>query len=262
MPSLVDSHVHLDDARFDDDRDQVVARARAAGVDLQIVPSVDRQGWPRVAALSREYPDVHGAYGLHPVFLRNHRDDDVQALDGWLAHHAAVAVGEIGLDHYVEGLDPDRQKKLFLDQLAIARSHGLPVIVHARRAVEEVILALRRQGGLRGVVHSFAGSPEQARQLLDLDFHLGIGGPVTYPRARRLRRIVADLPIERLLLETDAPDQPGTDHRGQRNEPAWIHAVLEQVAMLREEDPAYVAGATSANARHLFGLAGHTATPD
>ncbi len=142
----------------------------------------------------------------------------------------------------------------FTAQLAIAKNAGLPVIIHARKALEAVIQTLKRIGGMRGVVHSFSGSEQQARQLRDLGFHLGIGGVVTYPRARRLRRIVASMSAEWLLLETDSPDQPLCGHQGRRNEPARLTDVLTCVAELRGESPAAIARQTTANALSLFGL--------
>lgn len=254
MLLIADSHVHLDDRRFDDDREDVLARARHAGVEQLIVPATDRGSWTSIDRLADQWPHVHGAYGLHPMFLDRHREEDLAALPVWLERHGAVAVGEIGLDYFVEGLDRTRQQHVFETQLAVARDHDLPVILHARRAQDQVTHTLRKFKGLRGVVHSFAGSEQQADQLIDLGFHLGIGGPVTYPRAKRLQRIVSTLPIEHLLLETDAPDQPGTEHRGCRNEPAWIVSVLQQVARLRGESEARIAEATTENVRRLFRL--------
>jgi len=175
------------------------------------------------------------------------------ALAEWLARDRPAAVGECGLDFFVEGLDPEAQRRYFQRQLELAREFGLPVVLHARRAVDEVIASLRRVGGLRGVVHSWSGSEEQARQLFGLGFHLGIGGPVTFERAQRLRRTVATMPLEFLLLETDAPDQPDAAHRGQRNEPGRLGEVLRVVADLRGADPAVIAAATRANAERLFG---------
>lgn len=254
MQTLVDSHVHLDDSRFDSDRDLVVARAHAAGVDMQIVPGTTFCGWPGIRDLSLRHAGVFPAYGLHPMFLADHRPEHLVALPAWLSDGQAVAVGEIGLDFHVEGLDHDEQRRYFTGQLALARELDLPVIIHARRALEEVTLTLRREGGLRGVVHSFSGSPEQARQLIDLGFLLGIGGPVTYPRAQRLRGWVARMPLDHLLLESDAPDQPAANHRGQRNEPAHITSVLACIAELRQQPETDVAAATTENARRLFGL--------
>jgi TatD DNase family protein len=253
-PKLVDSHVHLDDEAFAVDRDAVIERAGQAGVETMIVPAVDAGSWPRIKALCADHAGLHPAFGLHPMFLPHHLPAHVDALSACFDGGRAVAVGEIGLDFHVDGLDHELQRYYFLRQLELARERELPVIVHARGALEEVSLTLRRTGGLRGVVHSFSGSEQQARQLWEIGFHLGIGGPVTYPRAQRLRRIVAQMPIEFLLLESDAPDQPDAAHRGERNEPARVAEVLRCVAELRGESAADIATATSANAHRLFGL--------
>ena len=254
MLDLIDTHAHLDDASFDGDRADMFARSAAAGVRRWIVPAIDRGNWEKVEGLATSRDGIYPAYGLHPLFLDAHRDEHLDELPDWLAGHGAVAVGEIGLDFYVEGLDPARQREIFVRQLHIAKEHDLPVIVHARRAFEETIHTLRRIGGLRGVVHSFAGSEEQARQLFDLGFHIGIGGPVTYDRANRIRRVVAAMPLEWLLLETDAPDQPCAHRRGERNEPAFMIDVLETIASLRDLSTETLAAATTRNASTLFRL--------
>jgi TatD DNase family protein len=188
------------------------------------------------------------------MFLTENAPSHVDALSSWLDAHHAVAVGEIGLDFHVEGIDRELQRQVFARQLDVARARNLPVIVHARGALEEVIHTLRRADGACGVVHSFSGSEQQAQQLWDIGFCLGIGGPVTYERAQRLRRIVARMPLRHLLLESDAPDQPDAAHRGQRNEPARVAGILRCVAELRGEPEAEIAAATTANARRLFGL--------
>ncbi|WP_114693284.1 TatD family hydrolase [Mizugakiibacter sediminis] len=252
---ITDSHAHLDAREFDADRAAVLERARAAGVAHQIVPAVNAAGWAPLRALCANHPDLHPAYGLHPMYLADHAPQHLHELGDWLQRERAVAVGECGLDFYVEGLDAELQRMYFVRQLELAREFALPVIVHARRALDEVIAALRRIGGLRGVVHSFSGSEEQARQLWKLGFGIGIGGPVTYPRAQRLRRIVAAMPLQYLLLETDAPDQPGIGHRGERNEPAHLVEVLDCIAALRGMEREALAAATSGNAAALFGLA-------
>lgn len=254
MFTLADSHVHLDDATFDHDRDAVIERARAAGVVLQVIPGVDAASWPRIRALCTPRSGLYPAYGMHPMFLDQHRPEHFATLSHWLATQRPVAVGEVGLDFHQESVDAERQRDYFRQQLALAREFDLPVIVHARGALDEVTTSLRRIGGLRGVVHSFSGSQQQAEQLWKLDFYLGIGGPVTYQRAQRLRRIVANMPIEHLLLESDAPDQPLSTHRGERNEPARVTEVLQCVAELRGEDPDAVAAATTANVRRLFAI--------
>jgi TatD DNase family protein len=251
--ALYDSHCHLDADEFDGDRAAVLARARAAGVTRQLVPAVDRAGWPKLRDLCASDPGLRPAYGLHPTFLPRHAPPDLDELATWLARERPAAVGECGLDHFVDGLDRDAQRRYFDAQLALARDFDLPVVVHARRAVDDVIQAIRRVGNLRGVVHSWSGSDQQAGVLFDLGFSLGIGGPVTFERARRLRRTVATMPIERLLLETDSPDQPDAAHRGARNEPARLRIVLEEVARLRDASPDAIAAATAANAERLFG---------
>ncbi len=250
---LVDSHSHLDVAEFDADRDEVVSRARAAGVLQQVIPAIDAGGWSKLRDVCTR-PGLFPAYGLHPMFLHSHEIQHLDQLRDWLDRERPVAVGECGLDFMVDGLDRDEQQRYFEGQLLLAREFDLPVIVHARRAIDAVIAAVKRSGGLRGVVHSFSGSPEQARQLWKLGFMVGIGGPVTYERAARLRRLVATMPVEHLLLETDSPDQPGAGHRGRRNEPAHLVEVCNTVANLRGVDPGEIASATSTNARRLFKL--------
>jgi TatD DNase family protein len=251
---LIDSHCHLDVDAFDGDRDDVIARARAAGVVGQVVPAIDAAGWPKLRAVCATQPGLFPAYGLHPIFLAAHRPGHLVGLRDWILRERPVAIGECGLDFFIDGLDREQQSDYFEAQLRLARDCDLPVIVHARRAVEAVIVAIKRIGGLRGVVHSFPGSREQAQQLHALDFMVGLGGPVTYPRAHRLHRLVETLPIEQLLLETDSPDQPLASHRGERNEPARLPGVLDVIARLRDAEPAAIAAATTANAERLFGL--------
>lgn len=251
--TLFDSHAHLDAPEFDADRGRVLQDALAAGVREMLIPAVTAASWPKLHALCRDDPGLYPAYGLHPCYLAQHSDDDLAALDAWLRRHPATAVGECGLDYFEANLDEKRQLRLLHGQFEIAHRFDLPLVLHARRAFEPVIKELRQFGKpLRGVVHSFSGSIEQARELWKLGFYVGIGGPVTYERARRLRRTVAALPIECLLLETDAPDQPDASRRGARNEPGFLVEVLGCVAGLRKEDPAALARITTANARRLF----------
>lgn len=252
---LFDSHSHFDAPEFDPDRQAVLGRALAAGVVAQLVPAVDHDSWPGLRDACAMHPGLHAAYGLHPMYLDRHQPGHLLALGDWISRERPCAVGECGLDFFIEGLDPQMQRLYFDGQLALARDFDLPVVLHARRAVEETIMVLRRVGGLRGVVHSFSGSEEQARQLFALGFCIGIGGPVTYERAKRIRRVVATMPLEFLLLETDAPDQPGAGHRGERNEPALLVEVVNTVAGIRDASPEAIADATFANACRLFGIA-------
>ncbi|TVR62096.1 MAG: TatD family deoxyribonuclease [Candidatus Competibacteraceae bacterium] len=252
MPALIDSHNHFDDARFDSDRAAAYQRARAAGVEAQVLAAVSARLWSKLKAVAAAYPGLYPSYGLHPGYLAEHRPEHLDALADWLVRERPVAVGECGLDYHLPDLDLHLQAEYFTEQLRLARRHDLPVIVHARRAVDQVIKHLRRFAGVRGVVHSFSGSAEQARRLLDLGILLSFGGPLTYPRAHRLRSLIRGLPLDGFLLETDAPDQPLSHHRGERNEPAFLPEILACVAELRGADPDEIAAATRANARRLF----------
>jgi len=251
---LTDSHAHLDDGSFDPDRAEVMQRAAEAGVRRVVVPAIHRDSWAGIERLCRDYPQALPAYGLHPIYLEQHRPEHVAELTRWLKDHPAVAVGEIGLDYFLEELDRERQRDYFEQQLHVAREFDLPVIVHARRAMDEVTSTLRRIGGLRGVVHSFSGSVEQAQQLWKMGFCIGLGGPITYPRARRLRELVATMPLEFLLLETDSPDQPGAASRGERNEPAYVQLVAAAAARARNIGFEEMAHLTTHNAVRLFAL--------
>ena len=251
---LIDSHCHLDASEFDPDRDAVIARAQAAGVQAQVVPAVTAASWPKLRQVCQQAPALYPAYGLHPMFLAEHRPAHLPQLRDWIERERPCAIGECGLDFFVDDLDMQAQQDYFLGQLQLAREFDLPVIVHARKAVDAVIAAIRRIGGLRGVVHSYSGSPEQAVQLHKQGFLLGLGGPLTHERAQRLHRLVRDMPLEQLLLETDAPDQPDAGIRGQRNEPARLAVIARHVAALRGVAVEAVAQATADNARRLFNL--------
>ncbi|MEO6173079.1 MAG: TatD family hydrolase [Arenimonas sp.] len=249
---LFDSHSHFDAPEFEHDRSEVLARAQHAGVSRQLLPAVEYASWSNLKDICQRYTGLYAAYGMHPMFLVSHRPEHLPALRTWIENEKPNAVGECGLDFFVEGLDHEQQRFYFIEQLKLAREFELPVVIHARRAVDEVIASIRKTGIRSGVIHSYPGSEEQARQLFNLGFALGIGGPITYNRAQRLRRLVKTMPIEYLLLETDSPDQPNADYRGQRNEPARIVDVLAAVAELRGESKDVIARATTANAERMF----------
>ncbi|ROR34430.1 TatD family hydrolase [Inmirania thermothiophila] len=252
---LVDTHCHLDVADFDPDRAEVLARARAAGVADIVVPGVTAAGWDRLLMLCAGDARLHPALGLHPVYLAEHRPEDLAALERRLGEHRPVAIGEIGLDHYVDGLDHAAQRRLFAAQLAIAREARLPVLLHVRKAHDEALRLIREARVEGGIAHAFNGSLEQAHRYLDLGFRLGFGGMLTYERSRRLRRLARDLPPEAIVLETDAPDLTVAAHRGSRNSPEYLPHVLAALADVRGEDPQRLAALTTANARRVLRLA-------
>ena len=249
-----DSHCHLDDPRFDPVREGVLRRARERGVRELLIPGVSASTWERTRDCCAATAGIYRAYGLHPYFLAEHREEDLAALEVWLDREKPVALGECGLDFHRPDLDPARQTALFRAQLSMAKDFGLPVIVHARKALDRVTAELRKFSGPGGVIHSFAGSEQQAARLLDLGFRLGIGANIQYTRAQRLRRVVASIPLEGLLTETDAPDQPGPNQRGRLNEPAYVADVAAEIAALRGLETRELAEITAANARQLFGL--------
>jgi TatD DNase family protein len=252
----IDTHCHLDAAEFDDDRDAVVARAATAGVMTIVVPSVERANFGAVSSVCREYPGCVPAYGIHPMFVDRAREEDIDALRQTLQRETAVAIGEIGLDFFVEPRDWESQSWWYAEQLKLAREFDLPVLLHVRRAVEAVLKGLRQIRVPGGIAHAFSGSREQADEFIRLGFKLGFGGAMTHPRATRLRELAATLPLESIVLETDAPDIPpewlARDGNKGRNEPGELPRIAGVLAELRGLSAEDVAVATSANARAVL----------
>ena len=251
---LIDSHCHLDDDRFDDCREQVLADAALTGVTRMVIPATTANRWEKVKQVCAEHDGLYPAYGLHPMFVEQHHVSHLRELDEWLEREQPIAVGECGIDFFHSRIDEKWQRQLFLEQLQLANIHRLPLIVHVRKAMDEVISLLRKHARYGGVVHSFAGSHQQAQQLHELGFKLGIAATVGFERAKKLRSVVAAMPAEALLLESDAPDQPGAAHRGQLNQPAYILEHLQTMAELRQCPPEELALTLNQNAESLFGL--------
>ena len=249
---LIDSHCHLDDDRFDDCREKVLAQAAQAGVKRLVIPATTANRWEKVKQVCADHDGLYPAYGLHPMFVEQHQVSHLRELDEWLEREQPTAVGECGIDFFHSRVDEKWQRQLFLEQLQLANSHRLPLIVHVRKAMDEVISLLRKHARHGGVVHSFAGSQQQALQLHDLGFKLGIAATVGFERAKKLRSVVAAMPAEALLLESDAPDQPGAAHRGQLNQPAYILEHLQTMAELRQCSPEDLAAILNQNASQLF----------
>jgi len=252
---IIDTHCHLDLAAFDADRAAVLERSHTNGVAALVVPGVLAAGWDGLLALCRDEAGLFPALGLHPVYLDEHRvDADIRQLETRLAAERPVAVGEIGLDYAVAGLDRDRQQALFEAQLACARDAGLPVILHVRKAHDQVLATLKRIRVCGGTAHAFNGSLQQAAQYRELGFMLGFGGMLTFERSTRLRALARALPLEAIVLETDAPDMTVAQHHGERNSPEYLPYCLAALAQVRDEAVAVVAQQTTRNARDVFGL--------
>jgi TatD DNase family protein len=257
----IDTHCHLDAAEFDSDRDAVVARARAAGVATIVVPAVDAGNFARVRELAERHRLAY-ALGIHPMCTDRAGDADLAALRDALEANRAdprlVAVGEIGLDHFVPGLDRERQADFFAAQLKLAAEFGLPVLLHVRRAVDAVLKQLRTRRVAGGIAHAFNGSEQQAGAFVELGFRLGFGGTLSFERALRIRRVACAVSLRAIVLETDAPDiAPQWLYRTaearaagatMRNESMQLPRIGAVLAGLRGIDPAELAAATTANA--------------
>lgn len=251
---LIDTHCHLDFPVFDEDRDDVVSDAKAASVNAFVVPGVVAQDWPRLLECCAEF-GFSPALGLHPCFIDQHQDADLERLEVLLASEKVVAVGEIGLDFFIADPNQSRQMALFDAQLELAKRFNLPVLLHVRKAHDQVLKLLRHKKlSSAGIVHAYSGSEQQATQYADLGFKLGIGGSLTYDRAKKLRRIATEMPLSTLVLETDSPDIPLLKHRGIPNQPKRVREVAEVLAGLRGISLEELAHATSTTARKLLNL--------
>jgi len=254
---LIDSHTHLDFPDFDEDRQALLAESRALGVRRMVVLGVYQANWQRVWDLVQSDPDLHAAFGLHPVYLDQHRPEDLRDLAEWLTrlagHRQLCAVGEIGLDYFIETLDRERQQALFDAQLQLAADFNLPALIHVRRSHAAVIATLKRFKLKRaGIIHAFAGSKEEAREYIKLGFKLGLGGAATWPQALRMHRVLAELPLESVVLETDSPDMAPAMFPGQRNSPVHLPAICKALAGIMGISPERLAAVSTANVCELF----------
>ena len=255
---LIDTHTHLDFPDFDADRSRLLANAAARGVQRMVVLGVYQANFQRVWDLACSEARVQAALGLHPVYLDQHRPEHLVQLREWLERlHGdprLCAVGEFGLDYYLEDLDKARQQSLFEAQLQMGCDFALPVLLHVRRSHAQVIATLKRYKPARaGVIHAFAGSYEEAREYIRLGFRLGLGGAATWPQALRLRKTIARLPLESIVLETDSPDMAPAMFAGQRNSPEHLPEIAGALAELMGIEAEVLADASSKNACELFG---------
>jgi TatD DNase family protein len=262
LPTLpwIDTHCHLDAAEFDADRDEVIEDAARAGVAHIVVPAVDTANFDAVRRLAQRMPGGRYALGIHPLASPGAKEAELELLDAALTRAATdarlVAIGEIGLDLFVDELKSDaaraHQEWLFAEQLRLARHHHLPVLLHVRRAQDRVLKALRAHRGVTGIAHAFNGSAQQAGFFVELGFKLGMGGAMTFERALNIRRIASDMPLDALVLETDAPDIAPAWRYKSRNVPAEIPAIGCELAKLRGIAPEVVAAQTAKNAQTIL----------
>ena len=254
---FIDTHCHFDFPPFTDREAESLAQAAQAGVERIIVPAIDATRFARVLQRSRQHPPLYAALGLHPIVIDQHSDASLEQLERHLRQRPEklVAIGEIGLDLYMEDPRFDRQQHFLDAQLRLARDYDLPVILHSRRTHDKLAMHLRRiDVPRRGVVHGFAGSLQQAQAFIAAGYAIGVGGTITYPRASKTRQTIARLPLSSLLLETDAPDMPLNGFQGEPNRPERVRNVWQTLCELREEPPEEIADTIAANSARLFQL--------
>jgi TatD DNase family protein len=255
MEILVDTHCHLDLDAFDADRDEAIERARAAGVCQMIVIGFNPERWESGARLCREHAGLHLAVGLHPTEAERFNDDLETKLQCAATSFSAVAVGEIGLDYHWKADTAPLQKEVFAHQIALAKELDLPFVVHQRDAELDALDVLRASAPPhRGVMHCFTGDSDYLRQCLELGLHVGLGGAITFRKLKLLHEALRQAPLDRIVLETDAPFMAPSPHRGDRNEPAYVSLVAARLADLKKQSSEEIAAATTRNAADLFHL--------
>ncbi len=256
MPAvhLIDSHCHLDFEVFDNDRTEVLQRAKDNNISDIVIPGTEKIFWDRIKQLCENQPHLHACYGLHPYWVNNKNTQDIHALDSYIESNRPVALGECGLDFRPQQADKKTQLTFFEAQLTIANNHRLPLVIHSVKATETVIQMIKKFKNLSGMIHSYSGSTEQARQLIDLNFYISLGGSLTYNHAKKIKKIAKETPLTSLLLETDSPDQPDQKNSGKRNEPAYLINTLDALSALRDEQREIIARQTTLNAKALFNI--------
>ncbi|WP_027086728.1 TatD family hydrolase [Cohnella panacarvi] len=254
---LIDTHAHLDSPKFDSDREEVIARAQAAGIDTIVNIGFNRETIPTTMALAEKYPFIYAAVGWHPTDAIDMKiEEDLAWIESLCAHPKVVAIGEIGLDYYWDTSPKEIQHTVFREQIRLARKLNKPIVIHNRDAHEDIVKLLReeRASEVGGIMHCFSGSWEMAKLCLDMNFYISFGGPVTFKNARVPKEVMEKVPLDRILIETDAPYLTPHPHRGQRNESAYVRLVAEAAAEIKGLKLDEIAKITSENARDCLCL--------
>jgi TatD DNase family protein len=260
--NIIDTHAHLDMSQFDNDRDDVVARAKAAGINRIITIGIDLESSRQSVRLAEKYPGVLAAVGIHPQESKGIGHNSIFQLEEISRSPKVVGIGETGLDFYRNNAPREDQFQVFQCQLELAQTRGLPVIIHSRQALEETLGIIKTwsaaynlpSGKPRGVIHCFSGDPETALEYIELGFYISIGGYIGYPSSARLREAIVKIPGDRLVVETDCPFLPPQKFRGKRNEPAYTRIILEVLAGIKQISTEEMAAQTTRNAETLFNL--------
>lgn len=254
---LIDTHAHLDSPKFDNDREEVIARAQAAGIETIVNIGFNRETIPTTMALADQYPFIYAAVGWHPTDAIDMKlEEDLAWIESLCHHPKVVAIGEIGLDYYWDTSPKEVQHTVFREQIRLARKLNKPIVIHNRDAHEDIVKLLReeRASEVGGIMHCFSGSWEMAKICLDMNFYISFGGPVTFKNARVPKEVMEKVPLNRILIETDAPYLTPHPHRGQRNESAYVRLVAETAAEIKGLKLEEIAKITSDNARDCLCL--------
>lgn len=253
---LIDSHAHLDDERFDKDRDELIRSLESNGIELVINVGADLKSSIASVSLAEKYPNIYAAVGVHPHDVKDMDESTLEIIKSLAKRDKVVAIGEIGLDYYYDNSPREDQRKWFKRQLELAKELGLPVIIHSRDAQQETfdIIKEAQDGRLRGVMHCYSGSKEMANEYIKLGFYISIAGPVTFKNARVVKEVAKEVPLDKLLVETDSPYLAPEPHRGKRNEPSFVKFVAGTIAEIKGISFEELAKATNRNTKELFGI--------
>ncbi|WP_336990690.1 TatD family hydrolase [Bacillus infantis] len=253
---LFDTHVHLNAEQFEEDLEEVIGRAQAEGVSHMVVVGFDRPTITKAMELAEAYDFIFACVGWHPVDAIDMTDEDLAWIEELAAHPKVVAIGEMGLDYHWDKSPKDVQKDVFRRQIRLAKKVKLPIVIHNRDATADVVEILREEGAgeVGGIMHCYSGSVEVAKECLEMNFYISLGGPVTFKNAKKPKEVAEAVPLEKLLIETDCPYLAPHPYRGKRNEPAYVKLVAEQIAELKGLAFKEVAEATTENAKRLFGI--------
>lgn len=253
---FIDTHVHLNADQYENDVEEVIQRALDAGVKQMVVVGFDRKTINKAMELIETYPFIYGVIGWHPVDAVDCTEEDLQWIKELAAHPKIVGIGETGLDYYWEKSPKDIQQELFRKQIQLAKDVQLPIVIHNRDATGDVVRILQEEQASEagGIMHCYGGSVETARQCIDMNFYISLGGPVTFKNAKMPKEVAKEIPLDKLLIETDAPYLAPHPYRGKRNEPSYVPLVAEEIARLKEISVEEVAEQTTANAKTIFAM--------
>lgn len=257
MKYLYDSHAHLDDERFDQDREEIIKSLKANGISLVINPGADMKSSRKALELADLYPNIYAAVGIHPQEASEYDSEDLEIIRKWSENPKVVAIGEIGLDYYYGKNNKEEQIKLFREQIKLASEMSLPVIIHMRDATEDTYNILKEfEGKVRGVMHCYSGSLEMSELFMELGYYISLAGVVTFKNAKTAKEVAKNIPLERLLIETDSPYLTPEPNRGKRNEPKYVKHVADKICELRGISLVEFSEITRRNTEELFGLQG------